>query len=90
MDLSAFVYVAIAGLCYLAGLGLKASKLPDEWIPVAVGVIGAALGLVSLYTGVPDFPAGDPINAAFVGAVSGFSAVGVDQIGKQLQKSKQS
>ena len=64
------------------------SKLPDEWIPVAVGVVGMVLGLVSLYTGVPDFPAKDPINAAFVGAVSGLSAVGIDQIGKQLQKNK--
>lgn len=88
MDFSAFVYIAIAGLCYLAGLGVKASKLRDEWTPVIVGCIGIVLGLVSLYSGVPDFPAEDPINAAFVGAVSGLSAVGVDQIGKQLQKNK--
>lgn len=85
MDFSAFVYIAIAGLCYLVGLAVKASKIKDEWIPVIVGIAGMILGLVSLYSGVPDFPAKDPVNAAFVGTVSGLSAVGADQIVKQLQ-----
>ena len=86
MDFSAFVYVAIAGICYLAGLAVKASNIKDEWIPVIVGVVGLALGLVCHYTGVPDFPAEDPVNAAFIGAVSGLSAVGVNQMVKQLQQ----
>lgn len=86
MDITAFVYISIAGLCYLLGMAIKASKVPDERIPVIVGVAGAVLGIVCLYAGVADFPASDPINAAFVGAVSGLASVGVNQIGKQLTK----
>lgn len=87
MDISAFVSISIAGLCYLIGMAVKASKVPDEWIPVIVGAAGAALGIVSLYMGVPDFPAADPISAAFIGTVSGLASVGINQIGKQLTKS---
>ncbi len=86
MDISAYVSAAIAGLCYLIGMAVKASKIPDEWIPVIVGVAGAVLGIVSLYMGAADFPAADPINAAFIGTVSGLASVGINQIGKQLTK----
>lgn len=87
MEMSAFVYIAIAVLCYLVGLGVKATdKIKDEWIPVIVGCAGVALGILSLYIGVPDFPAQDPINAACVGAASGLASVGINQIGKQLGK----
>ena len=87
MDMSALVYIAITVLCYLVGLGAKAwNKIKDEWIPVIVGCVGVALGVLCFYIGVPDFPASDPVNAACIGAASGLAAVGVNQIGKQLGK----
>ena len=50
------------------------------------GTAGALLGVAAMYT-VPEFPAGDIINAIAVGIVSGLSATGADQIAKQMKKS---
>ena len=41
---------------------------------------------VDLVFTVPEFPAGDIINAIAVGIVSGLSATGADQIAKQMKK----
>jgi len=78
---------AITVICYLVGLLAKtAPGTPDNIIPAVCGLAGAALGIVGLYLGLPDFPAGDPLTAAAVGIVSGLAATGVDQIGKQFGK----
>lgn len=84
MDFSTIQAVAgIAVICYVIGLGCKISKLNDEWIPVITAVTGGILGVVGLYI-MPEFPANDLINAIAVGAVSGLSATGANQIYKQL------
>lgn len=85
MDFSTIQAVAgIAVICYVIGLAAKtSSKLPDEWIPVITATVGGILGVVGLYI-MPDFPANDLINAIAVGAVSGLSATGANQIYKQL------
>ena len=76
---------AITVICYLVGLVVKASPWNnDKYIPIACGLVGGLLGLVWLFGGWPDFPAGDPITALAVGIVSGLAATGVNQIGKQL------
>lgn len=76
--------VAIVAICYVIGLGCKAAKrIPDEWIPVIMAVCGGALGAVGMNI-MPDFPAGDYINAVAVGAVSGLAATGVNQAYKQM------
>lgn len=84
-----FGVASVAGImviCYLAGMACKASeKMKNEVIPVVCGVAGAVLGVAGLYV-MPDFPAGDVINAAAVGIASGLGAVGVNQIKKQAQK----
>lgn len=78
--------VAITVICYLLGMGCKASKkVADELIPVVMGLSGAVLGVAGLFV-IPDFPAQDAINAAAVGIASGLAATGVDQMGKQLSK----
>lgn len=78
---------AITVLCYLAGLAVKLTPWNnDRLIPVACGAAGLALGLLWFFAGWPDFPAGDPITAAAVGAVSGLAATGADQVYKQLAK----
>ena len=78
--------VGIVAICYVIGLGCKAyEKIPDKWIPVIMAVCGGALGVAGLYT-MPDFPAGDVINAVAVGMASGLAATGVNQLYKQQCK----
>lgn len=84
-----FGLASVAGItmiCYLVGMGVKASAVNDKWIPVIVGLVGGVLGVVGLLTGMPDFPASDYITAVAVGIASGLAATGADQIGKQLSK----
>ena len=76
---------AITVLVYILGVGVKATKLPNKWIPVICGVAGIALGVVALAIGMPDFPAADYLTAAAVGGASGLAATGVDQLVKQLK-----
>ena len=76
---------AITVICYLIGVASKAvEKIPDNFIPVIVGVAGAILGAIAFAIKMPDFPATDIITAIAVGIVSGFAATGVNQITKQL------
>lgn len=76
----------ITAICYLAGVGCKASeKVKDELIPVVCGVTGGILGVAGMYL-MPDFPAGDVINAAAIGITSGLAATGANQVLKQVSK----
>lgn len=78
--------IAITAICYVIGLGCKAAqRIPDEWIPVIMAVVGGILGAVGMNI-MPDFPAADYINAVAVGAVSGLAATGVNQVYKQTKK----
>ena len=78
--------VAIVAICYVVGMACKAEqKIPDEWIPVIMAVVGGILGAVGMNI-MPDFPAADYINAVAVGAVSGLAATGVNQVYKQAKK----
>lgn len=78
--------MAIVALSYVVGLGCKAEKkIPDEWIPVIMAIVGGILGALGMGT-IPDFPASDYITAVAVGAVSGLAATGVNQMYKQMNK----
>ena len=78
---------AITVICYLVGIGCKAFGKIDKWIPVIVGAVGAALGVVGMYT-IKEFPAHDVLNALAVGIVSGLASTGVNQVVKQFSQSK--
>lgn len=87
MDLTSLgiaTVAAITVICYLAAQVAKATALNNKWLPVICGALGGALGLVALYTGLPNFPATDPLTAISVGIISGLAATGVNQIYKQL------
>ena len=84
MDFGIASVAAITVICYLAGRVVKATGIDNKWIPVICGVLGAILGPVALFTGVPDFPATDSLTAVAVGIVSGLAATGINQVGKQL------
>lgn len=86
MDFGIMSVGAITVVCYLLAQGVKATKLDNKWLPVLCGLLGGVLGVAALYTGVPDFPATDPLTALAVGIVSGLAATGANQIGKQLKQ----
>ena len=77
--------IGITVICYLVGVIARATAIDNKWIPVIVGVSGAALGVVGMYV-IADFPAADVINALAVGIVSGLAATGANQITKIPQK----
>lgn len=77
---------AITVLAYLLGMTVRASGLDNKWIPVLCGVVGMLLGIAARAMGMPDFPAGDYLTAAAVGAVSGLAATGADQAIRQLRE----
>lgn len=77
---------AITVICYLVGIGIKATPIDNALIPVICGACGGIFGILALYTGMPDFPATDVITALAVGIVSGLAATGINQVGKQLVK----
>lgn len=77
---------AIIVICYLIGMIVKASSLADKWIPIICGVCGGIIGALALLCGMPEFPAQDYFTATAVGIMSGLTATGVNQIGKQLGK----
>ena len=76
----------VTALVYILGLGIKATKLDNKWIPVICGVSGMIFGLAAYLGGMPDYPANDLLTAAAVGGVSGLAATGVDQALRQLTK----
>lgn len=78
---------AIAIICYLLGMGLKAWEAWDDTkIPVMMGIFGLALGLAAHIWWPDVLPATDPITAAAIGVVSGLTATGIHQIWKQNMK----
>lgn len=77
---------AITIICYLVGIGVKASPLKEKFIPIIVGLVGAIFGLVAFLTNMPNFPADNFITALAVGIVSGLASTGINQIYKQLTK----
>ena len=86
MDFGIASVAAITVICYLVGQVVKATGLDNKYIPAICGVVGAILGPVALYLGVPDFPATDVLTAVAVGIVSGLAATGINQVAKQMSK----
>ena len=76
---------AIVVIAYLAGMAVKATGINNKWIPIICGALGGVLGVLGMWI-ISDFPADDYITAVAVGIVSGLSATGINQIGKQLTK----
>lgn len=78
--------LAIVVICYLVGVGAKLMpSIPNEAIPVIVGLVGGLLGIVGMFV-IPDFPANDILNAIAVGIVSGLASTGANQVYKQATK----
>lgn len=80
-EIQQFISPMIVGLCWLIGNTLKSSvpKLPNNYIPLALGLIGAILMTVlNGFSGLN----------LIIGVVSGLSATGVHQVYKGLKEDK--
>lgn len=84
-DLGITQVAAITVICYLIGLGIKASGKLNKYIPTIVGFVGGVLGIIELYT-VPSFMGEDILTAIAIGIVSGLASTGIDQVTKQIKK----
>ena len=88
MDFGIASVTSITVICYFVGMVVKATPWNnDQYIPIICGASGGLLGVIALYTNVPDFPASEPLTAIAVGIVSGLAATGVNQAVKQMSKS---
>ena len=80
-ELQQFISPAVVGICWLIGNTLKSSvpKLPNNYIPLALGLIGAILMVVlNGFSG----------QNLIIGVVSGLSATGVHQAYRGLKDDK--
>lgn len=80
-ELQQFISPAVVGICWLIGNTLKSSvpKLPNNYIPLALGLIGAILmTILNGFSGLN----------LIIGVVSGLSATGVHQVYKGLKEDK--
>mgnify|MGYP000931972820 FL=1 len=80
-EIQQFISPMIVGLCWLIGNTLKSSvpKLPNNYIPLALGMIGAILMIVlNGFSG----------QNIIIGIVSGLSATGMHQVYKGLKEEK--
>lgn len=81
-ELQQFISPAVVGICWLIGNTLKSSvpKLPNNYIPLALGLIGAILMTVlNGFSGLN----------LIIGVVSGLSATGVHQAYKGILKNEE-
>lgn len=87
MDLSTYATVLpIVIICYLVGMGLKATdKVKNKYIPVILGITGGIVAIPAMYL-MADFPASDVVTAIAVGIMSGLASTGVNQVYKQANK----
>lgn len=80
--------VPITVVCYLMGIVIKATPLNNKYIPVIMGLLGAALGALAYFIAPEIVIADDIITAIAIGIVSGLASTGANQVGKQLVKSE--
>lgn len=84
----------IAGIVYFVMAVYKplVKNAPAIWtslIPVWAAVLGIVLGLVAYFLVPEVMPAENALVAVLVGLASGLGAVGVHQVGKQIEKAKE-
>lgn len=79
-------YLSITVICYGSVETAKRTQLvKDNWLPVLSVLIGCVCGVVAIVTGI-DIGATNVLDAVAISIASGLSAVGINQIPKQLTK----
>lgn len=79
-------YLSITVICYgTVEVAKRTQAVKDNWLPVLSVSIGCVCGAVAIMSGI-DIGATNVLDAIAVSIASGLSAVGINQIPKQLTK----
>ena len=79
-------YLSITIICYgMVEVAKRTQVVKDNWLPVLSVLIGCVCGAVAILSGV-DIGSTNVLDAIAVSIASGLSAVGINQIPKQLTK----
>lgn len=79
-------YLSITVICYgLVEVAKHTQIVKDNWLPVLSVLIGCFCGVVAIVAGI-DIGATNVLDAVAISIASGLSAVGINQIPKQLTK----
>lgn len=76
--------LVLVPVLYIIGLGLKRSKLPDKWIPLALGIIGVALSALWVAATSPITTGQEAAAALFTAVTQGVLAAGASVYANQL------
>ena len=84
----------IIGIVYFVMEVYKAlvKSAPAVWtnlIPVWAAILGLGLGVIAYFFVPTVMPADDIFTAILIGLASGLGAVGIHQVGKQIEKAKE-
>lgn len=84
----------IIGIVYFVMEVYKAlvKSAPAVWtnlIPVWAAILGLGLGVIAYFFVPTIMPADDIFTAILIGLASGLGAVGIHQVGKQIEKTKE-
>lgn len=84
----------IIGIVYFVMEVYKAlvKNAPAVWtnlIPVWAAILGLGLGVIAYFFVPAIMPADDILTAILIGLASGLGAVGIHQVGKQIEKAKE-
>ena len=79
-------FLSITDICYgTVEVAKRTQVVKDNWLPVLSVLIGCVCGAVAIISGI-DIGATNVLDAIAVSIASGLSAVGINQIPKQLTK----
>lgn len=76
----------VALVCYIIGMGLKASSIRDKFIPFVLGAVGVILSTIYVLATSDFLTVQDGFLAAFTGIVQGILLAGASTYVNQLIK----
>lgn len=76
--------LALIPVLYFVGIGLKKSKLPDKWIPTALGIVSIVLSAFWVIATVEISGIQEIVSAIFTSATQGILVAGASVYMNQL------
>lgn len=77
-------FLVLIPVLYFLGIGLKKSKLPDKWIPIALGVSAVVLSAIWVIATVEISGLQETVSAIFTAVTQGVLVAGTSVYANQL------